>query len=478
MEQSYELFSLNSLSNEQYHNDISILRKYLVFFDEYHMSQDHTMVPRLMKDFEECKKKIEQTQKDITNRIEELRKNNGEKFNKFLKSVPDKTEANRDIHMLFRFLIKKLEKIYNKDVDRRIGMLEDQMLLLDDLNTICDNLLQNPIPVMIKITRSITSIDQTTSSKMHPLGLKMTMIRSLAHSQQVRLQLIPIPFDSEKENKTYLMDIIENGVLAKKKGTIYFNELQAEETLHVFFRSKSSPLVDPSKILKEQKPLYPYDGGYNPEAVDKWIKEAVSIFIKWLHPKKELNEDEIGSLSILLVRFIFADTYPLLYPSDSYDPVFVQKMENFAAKTPEEVGILPKYIPEQCKNQPVTKLFEIDSVSRAPVEWFRSAMNQFSPIDAAFCIVKVHESLSVMAVLRATSKKENSGIEDFCEKMPGFDDIFEIWLSLVCSSGNPNPHRLMKFISDFSFLPGFTSLVNLSVAYLEASLSQLGCNEE
>ena len=109
-------------------------------------------------------------------------------------------------------------------------------------------------------------------------------------------------------------------------------------------------------------------------------------------------------------------------------------------------------------------------MASAPVEWFRNASIQVTPIDAAYSIVKVHEAISVMAVLRSTSVEKN---EDFRDKMPGFDDIFEIWLSLLATSDVFDPKQLLTFIDKYSILPGFSARIMSHLAYFEASLMQL-----
>ncbi|KAH0787940.1 hypothetical protein GPJ56_008148 [Histomonas meleagridis] len=447
--------------------DWSILSRYLILLDETFILQDTQLIDRLLMHFKECKEKIVKAHEEINERIEALKQKDPDKLKKI--PIPTRTESNRDVRLIFRFLIDKIVRMNIKSDKHRISQLDSHRQLLVDLQNLMDYLINKPIPFSVKVERAIVG-QKFRPSSAPPSVLKRNMIRSFAHYQQVRLQMIPTPFDSDNENKSYLKDIIDAGVMAKKPGTSYFIELPSEDTLHVFFRSPKSPLLNPQ--FNNGKVLYPYDGGNDNDSVKQWISNSVASFIKW-YGNNELNDDQVAALEILLVRFLFAETYPKFYPEPSYDEELVKKMENFGKRTPKDIGILDKFVPEQCVGKPVIEMFEVDSISRAPKEWFHSAINQFSPIDAAYCIVKVHEALSVMAVLRVTSKKENSDVEDFYQKMPGFDEIFEIWMALVCATGEPDPNRLMNFINNFSCLPGFTSRVMASIAYLEASLTQL-----
>jgi hypothetical protein len=156
-----------------------------------------------------------------------------------------------------------------------------------------------------------------------------------------------------------------------------------------------------------------------------------------------------------------------------FDIAFAHKLEAFAGRTASDVGIPAKDLPDDMSGRPVSALFEVDSVSEAPIPWFRNAYHAICPLDTAFCITKVHESLSVMAVLRSTARREGAAVTDFCEQMPGFDDIFEIWLSLVAVVREMHPLGVLRFIERYLALTGFTARIRVAVTYLEAALSQL-----
>ncbi|KAK8837677.1 hypothetical protein M9Y10_036212 [Tritrichomonas musculus] len=561
------------------------LRSYLIPFQDDISLSDPQFNQRIINHLTKCRKiiynAIPRIQEELQEINESLLKDPLEHY-----QLPEINPANRFLHLKLRFLLKKIAKLTKINAANRIERINRQFLLLNSLIQLIDYLLsstQNLKRIMIKISRAVEPVDQTIFTITRPKAQLLHLIRRLVKTHLIEISLIPVPFSSASANRNFLREIIDAGVNAKKPGTSYFSELPSEASLDVFFESPHSPLcqkrymISPTTHQKENiPPLLPYDRTKtDPEYVKNWIFEATNAIIQWLQKGEnleEINEDQEAAISILLERFLFAKTYPLLYvwdqpdsaaaldsnptPNDvpTYIPaihidfdsnsvldsnspntnstnsmsslnslsfsnpnsfnnnanieieendnsnnkndgnfeshydlengkrfshqseaaiLFAHKMEEFAKQTPEQIGILPKYVPLQCRGKPVRAMFEVDSIARAPVEWLNNAIHHVCPIDAAYCIVKVHESLSVMAVLRATSEKADSGVEDFVEKMPGFDDIFEIWLSLLCVSGIPQPQKLMNFISVYSHLPGFTARVMASIAYLEASLCQL-----
>lgn len=551
--------------------DWNELRSYLIPFQDDISLTDTLFNQKIVNHLGKCKNIIFNTIPKVQEKLQEvnesLQKDPLEHFH-----LPQINPANRFLHLKLRFLFKKIIKLTKVTTENRINRINHQFLLLNSLIQLIDFLLSsapNMQRFMIKISRAVEPVDQTIYSITRPKAQLLHLIRRLAKTELIEISLIPVPFSSVQANKAFLREIIKAGVNAKKPGTSYFSELPSESSLDVFFDSPHSPLCQKRYIISEKThqkvnvpPLLPYDlKQTDPEYVKNWILEATSAIVQWLQKgenAEEITEDQEAAISILVERFLFARTYPLLYvwsqpdsaaaldstPTESVanytnikidfdsNPTnndnssstpdsnidgdihlssitnsicsssslsitdkdellfnlengkryahqseaaikFAHKMEEFANQAPEQIGILPKYIPPQCKGKPVREMFEIDSISRAPVEWFNNAIHHVCPIDAAYCIVKVHESLSVMAVLRATSHKADSSVEDFVEKMPGFDDIFEIWLSLVCVSGIPEPQKLMNFISVYSHLPGFTARVMASIAYFEASLCQL-----
>ncbi|OHT15970.1 hypothetical protein TRFO_42175 [Tritrichomonas foetus] len=449
------------------------VKPYLMPFQDSIASLDSQFTQRLQAHFQKCKEslfiKIPKIQEEISILYNSLQTDPSSEY-----KLPPVNPANRTIHLHIRFLIKKIVKLTQTTGQNRIDALTNQLSLLNTLIQLIEFFERNHKNILFKINRAIAPVDRTVYSSTRPKTALLHMIKRQVISDLIKIHLIPIPFRSGQASRDFLKEVVDAGVLAKKPGTSYFVELPAEEALSVFFQSPKSPLCQ-KRVLNDQEidPLLPYNGNTDPSYVKNWIFEATSAVSEWLKIAYEINEEQEASISILLERFLFSSTYPLLYPPSAYNEEFAQKMVSFAKKTPIEIGILTKYIPKQCSNRPVSEIFEVDSISRAPAEWFRNAVVQVCPIDAAYCIVKVHESLSVMAVLRATSQKENSQVTDFVEKMPGFDDIFEIWLSLLCVNGSPDPQRLMNFIEEFSRLPGFSARVMASIAYLEASLSQL-----
>ena len=458
---------------------------------------------RIINHLKQCKELIEQSLPKIEENLQTISKSlENDPLDDY--KLPIVNPANCDSHRIIRFLFKKIKKYSEINNKQRYNTVKHHLDLLNSLSRLIDFILSfnpNPKHIMIKIKRALEPVDRTVYAFTRPDAHLPHMLRRLFNEELIKIHLIPTPFNSHIQNLQYFKEIVQVGVIAKKPGTPYFPELPAESSLPVFFQSPGSPLLQ--KRFKTvdslwDGPFLPYDETKTtPMMVQNWISEATYQVFEWLKrgfPDETFNEDESNAIE----RYLFSSTYPLLYRWDNLEVdvedsdlsdisdssriyhfetsaaiEFSIKMKEFAKQTPEQIGIQSKYVPQACRNQPVSKMFEVDSISRAPLEWLNSALNQVSPIDTAYCIVKVHESLSVMAVLRATATKEISQIQDFCETMPGFDDIFEIWLSLICSSGIPEPQRIMNYINIYSKLPGFTGRVMASIAYLEASLCQL-----
>lgn len=458
--------------------DWSVISSYLIPIPDEAIAQDPEIFDRLIESFQKCKELIVKAIPKVQEQISELESKDQDVTAEY--TLPPITPLNRIAHMKLGYLLNKITGLHAKSVQQRVETIQTQLQLLNALNELTDFLILKPKPVLLKITRPLAPVDRTIFSSSRPNTVKLHCIRRLANAEIVKIHLMPGIYRSNKKNKRFVYELVDAGVQSRKQGTTYFSELPGEENLRIFFATDRSPLSRTSFIptQAEHEPIFPYQGDGTPEDILNWINEATFLSSEWLKTNFEISEEHEASLAILLSRFFFYHTYPNYYPPSSFDLEFAKKMEEFGQKSPNSIGILDKYIPAQCKDRPVSEMFEVDSISRAPVEWFREAVHQVCPIDAAYNIVKVHESLSVMAVLRATASKQNSGMEDFVEKMPGFDDIFEIWLSLLCINGNPDPQRLMNFIEMYSRFPGFTPKVMASVAYLEASLAQLNSGEE
>ena len=443
-------------------SDWSLVKPYMIDVSgEYDAASNEALV----KHFETCKQRIDQAAARIEEEIGELRKDVDVWSRKTLKA---RGQMSRWHLAKIQFLVDELDKYRKVVAEDKLKLSEERKALVIAMQKLVQFLIKSPQPVMLKIKRVVAPIsfpicyNQGTMKTIHRL-------KKIADAEIGQMKIFPVPFRSDSGNKKLVLDAVEMGVAAKKPGTPYFYELPVEDSLRVFLKSSKSPLRSSSR---ETSPLWPFQG--DTSGAVEWVASATRAMAAWVNIE---DEDKEGALSILLVRFLFYETYPLLYINSELDFALAHKMEKFCAQTPEQIGIQDKYLVGECKGRPVSDMFTIDSISSAPVEWFRTAIVKVCPLDAAYCIVKVHESLTVMAVLRDTARRQKAQMQDFCEKMPGFDDIFEIWLALIATVGNLNPDGLLNFISTYSKLPGFTARINVSLTYLEATMIQFKSDE-
>ena len=83
-----------------------------------------------------------------------------------------------------------------------------------------------------------------------------------------------------------------------------------------------------------------------------------------------------------------------------------------------------------------------------------------------------------MATLQATEnvmqngKSQEIDSESFFSKVPGFDDIFGLWICLFCTAQLADARTLYASIVNWSKLPGFSQRFLACCAYLEAAISQ------
>ena len=367
----------------------------------------------------------------------------------------------------YKYLNIKVKKYEKKLQEKKLIHFSKKYDILINLNRLLIFLKNNNLPYIIEYH----FIDITTewigklSKKFSKLQFQILSMKYYLNHSQIFLSLTPKPFRSTAQNLIFFRELITEASNNTLSGLIYFPELLNETILPLFFESKSSPFYKNSISF--------YEGGNDPELISNWILNTSEML--YLYETEDENDRyRCEIISIFLTRYLFSSKYPLFYPKSTFDYEFYKKMNLFSKKTPKEAGILEKYIPIQCINSPVKEMFQIDSVSRAPIEWLREAEFQTCPLDVAYYIGKVHESLSVMAVIRLNINFKNSNNDNLIhQQIPGFDDIFAIWLSMLCSSEIFDPKRLLKFIQNFSNLPGFTGRIQASIAYLEASIAHI-----
>ena len=77
-----------------------------------------------------------------------------------------------------------------------------------------------------------------------------------------------------------------------------------------------------------------------------------------------------------------------------------------------------------------------------------------------------------MCVLRAAKANHPSEVENFMDKMPGFDDIFEIWMAMMSACNLRDPFCILRHVMKYSNLPGYKGRLMSAITYLEASITQ------
>jgi hypothetical protein len=141
--------------------------------------------------------------------------------------------------------------------------------------------------------------------------------------------------------------------------------------------------------------------------------------------------------------------------------------------TPTEANVVLRYVPDGCQTRPIPELFQSSTVARAPLEWLQLTQFYVCPLDVAYGVFKVHESLTVMATLQVTQNEPSAGPMAFYAKMPGFDDIFGFWIALLAVSDVADPRALVAFLNKWSGLPAFPKRFMACCAYLEASVTHI-----
>ena len=371
-----------------------------------------------------------------------------------------------------KYLKTEIDKYKEESIKFRATMLEHQREILTAILPLIEFLLKNPIPVSIKTSRLMSPADRTAYVYQKPVMKRLLGIRRYTNQLYLQVQLIPPPFRSKHLNRDYLNKFLDLGEQQKKTGTTYFPELPNEDFLHTFFSQPAFPLGKEGIFpISEEEEM-------TPEFIKKWIDDATVCIAAFVLTE---DLDRADLIAIILERFLFSVTYPKLFPEPTEEAKrkdLEKKMMKFSQKTPREIGINLSYVMEGYEDRPVTDLFNIDNISRAPLDWLAEMDFHVCPIDSAFCLAKAHEALSMMCVLRKAKASHPSEVSDFMEKMPGFDDIFEMWLALLSVSGLPDPFRTLHNLDKYSKLPGFTGRLLSSIAYLEASIMQLAQGEE
>ena len=443
--------------------DFKMLKEYLMPISDSVLSQDPQISDQIRHHLQKAntvlKRELPNVRKTIANLIEQTDHDCNEDFN-----IPKKNPVIAKHIRILRFLINELSDLNRVALNERIRALDEQCYLIESMTDLTQFLLDTNKSISVRIQRVVNPRDRTLYMCNQKNQVRLSNLRRAANREYIVIQLAPPPFRSGAKNKMFLDSIIDNAV--RKPETTYFSEVKGESDLEIFLG-----MEEKSPLIKEG--IVPYQGGTSPDEVKEWVDLATVSMAEFDETE---DEDRAAMIAIICTRYLFVSTYPLLYPprSPTADSLN-KKMEKFRNRTPRDIGILLKYVPKELVDEPCYKIFEYDDMAKEPVKWMREAEFQLTPMDAAWCVVKAHECLSVMCVKRemANKGKENYTSEEYAEKMPGFDDIFEMWRGFLASCDLGDPRQLLNFINDYSRLPGFTARILASIAYLEASVGQL-----
>jgi hypothetical protein len=402
----------------------------------------------LIAHFIKCRESIDELMRDlIESTIPSLEAKRDAEFD--LVSSPDSGASPKTTFMQFQ-----LEAIQGPADLALLEHLKQRVRILQDLQVLVDTLIEDPKPVSIKLP--------FLQPILTPESSHVVALRRAIEVASIPSQIISNPLRSPIFMKTTFQNTLATAMSTVKKGISYFPELPIEGSLRLFLRSSQSPL--------HSKSLLPYSQGDDPTAMKAWIQEVIATILEWFNDGVR-DDKRDAALAVIVVRFFFWLTFPQFEKNVPFDLELAHKMAIFVSRTPGDLGIAPKYVPPGYADRAVSELFEIDSISRAPLEWFQEALFQYCPLDAAFCVMKAHESLSVMAVLRDAASHGDAEKQSLCDKLPGFDDVFELWLAMVAMVAVLNPEGLFAFIEGYSRLPGFSTRILVPVTYLEATLT-------
>jgi len=441
--------------------DIFGASDYLLPLPGNYNSTNEDYKAKLSKHFEESKILL----KDAIITAENYAKSIKDSINKPNKDKNALNEIHPHIRMeicKYKVLYSKISELRKKTDSTRLKIAEKQILLLKSLYNLAEWLISHPYPVLINIDRAMLKIDAKSFQYDQSMNRELHYFKVAYQEQIMFINHIPYPFRSFTDNRNFLRSLVDSAMASRKANTSYFESPTQEETLFRFFDCGSSPLSKSS--------LVPIQIEFSPPSVIKWINEATISIAKYdgisINERKEI-------ISIFVTRYIFERIYPKLQPPNRYDPQFYLKRQKILDKKPHEANIPNKYIPQQSVNLPVSKYFESSSIAQAPVQWLKLMQFKVCPLDVAYCIFKTHESLSIMATLQATLNSNGDNSEDFFSKMPGFDDIIDIWICLVCVADVADPRGMNDFIGEWTRLPGFPQRFMACCAYLEAAISQI-----
>ena len=314
-------------------------------------------------------------------------------------SKPDEVDLQSTIKneiQLYKVLYYKIKSIRLKIAGLTLQESKKQLSSLKQLRILANWLATNPCPIIINIERAAPKPTAKLFSSNQRLYKKYRAMKIALKEQISLINHSPYSYRMKNENRRFIRSAVDTAMASRKANTSYFESLSIEESLFQFFDSHNSPI--------SKAGLLPIQVSDSEEAIS-WISRAAQAVA-------QLDDipipERMDVINIFIVRYFFDRTYPQFQPTvKADDPKFSKTRQRVVAMTPEEAHIPKKYIPPQCADKPVSQLFEATSITKAPAMWMTMMQFKCCPLDVAYYIFKVHESLSIMATLQATENKEN-----------------------------------------------------------------------
>lgn len=426
---------------------------------------------------------------------------------------PSKVEEIRKLSVLK----KKYHKITLKVIESRQKLSIDLQKRIDNFLLLCDYFMENPQPVLLDIRKAIPNENILVFSSQRELLSRFQKLRFAVHSKTDFLNVFPSNIFSGTvvQYQNFLKEAIDLAIRQRKVETSYFESLPCENLMFSFFESPISPIYDQIKVIQTLKSTSQEEDVTG--MIIEWISNSANIVLNYVYnPKSDsVNDKEIRveTISIFLVRFVFDFTFPWLDRAIQPDPQFTKKLEEISKKTPREMKFSLSFVKPELVDRPCIEIYSNGSVAHAPVEYLFAAQYETCPLRVAYCINKAHESVSVMAALQAAQNSElshsisetvidaqsetsdikekaksseilianpdgHNDTKNFFSKLPGFDDIFEFWVSLLCAANIADVRGLNHFLQKWKRLPGFSSRFRASCTYLEAAIAQIESYDE
>ena len=417
---------------------------------EFAMMDSRALVENFLKPKEELKKRID-------DRISWLEKSANWKPTECTLPKCRRCVSTKQRILSYRrlmVLLKELNKVETRVHHWKAESLQEDVVICRNLLNLCEWLIRHPKPVYLAIP------GVSASPSYQDVLLRLEKLKVAVSAELSMYCMCPQHlFGASHFNKQFLQKFVDEAMSARKANSCYFEQLQDEESLYLFLDSDASPLHDLS-----------FENVETIDAAGVWIREAVARLAEY-DGIRSCKERELF-LRVFATRYLFSRAFPKLAMASISSAKFDNNRALIRTKTPGFIGIDAKYIGNELIERPLSDLFENTSINQAPVAWLEMAQFAVSPPDVAFCIAKVHESLTIMATLQA-SRGNGSVAKDFFRKIPGFDDIFGLWVAAVAVSNAGNLMGISQFLSDceclFDFIPRFA----MCVTYLQASIANI-----